>query len=446
MDYSKLTYHEMAREKPKDVYSDMVETAINILSGGKPDDISVFGSYTWNIQPYPSDVDLIQTVIECCTEAKVYDKMFKIIKYIIEQLDNQANNIIYLSEFKIGYDLRYFLSDEEGFYLGLNEDELIDEYNYKTQKWEPTSETFIDTIKRLKKDNLLTNDEFKILKNNFPVKNFKNDLNIENVLRKRFILRWNLNDLKKGYLKQNNKIFYLKDEIKYKNSQLKVDILLPVTDKYMEITNFYLLKVKNKKGKIDDMTYESELIDSLKEQITDLISADEPKYYKISKRLWTMTRSFYKNNKSHILLKRLRNLTKLLNNRIGVIYQIKAESETLLLLYEKMNISNITHKIIAGQLSDWANRISYALLDRQTENILVKMANILHKTQHILTVNKDKSELEKLNNKHMINYLEKFQDITNDIVNKFAKKELKRYDLLPIPNEYLTDYYLSFKQ
>ena len=46
----------------------------------------------------------------------------------------------------------------------------------------------------------------------------------------------------------------------------------------------------------------------------------------------------------------------------------------------------------------------------------------------------------------MINYLEKFQDITNDIVNKFAKKELKRYDLLPIPDIYLSEMYLSFRK
>jgi hypothetical protein len=403
-----IEFQKLTKKKPLDAYPPELLYIIDLLSGRNfikdQDDIQIYGSYTWLSQPYPSDVDMMQEVKKCCTNEKVYIKMEDIINSVVK--DVNRINTIYLTEAKIGIDNRYFdLINKEGF---IDHDILEKALEFKNNK-------------------LLTDEEYGIIKDNYPIKNYANDYNIYTILRNRWVLRWGINDLKKGYLIANGKKFNIDNEITDPNSPIKIDIVAPLSGKYMEITNFYVLVDKYGDVLNSDEDYEKQL----KDQISDfLVNPKELKAYKMAKRMWALTRTFYKNTRNNIYASRLHTLTTLLQDPVGILYQIKSEIEAILTISQQ-KLSSDTKTLIFEQIGEWKNRISYVKLNSVLENEIFKLINDI---------------LEKLNTKNKIDVetLEKLLDLIYGYVNNYALKYLKRVNLFPVPIEYLNDVFIKY--
>lgn len=350
---------------------------------------SIFGSYIFVSQMYPSDVDIIEEVIECCSDKDVIKKMMNIIKKILDDVKNKRG--IYFSEFKAGLDKRYVI------YVN---DPL-----------------FIDKINSLYENKLLSNEEYTLIYDNFPIVDQDNKDIINEILRQRYTLRWTEDELKKGFKileggVKKSLISALSDF-----SIIKIDILAPIAGKYTEVTNFFVLVYHDADGNKHNVNFIEDYEGTLREVIEKLARKTFFNPYKLAKRMWTLSRFMYTKTKKQIYKKYLEILTPFLNDKIGILYQIKAESDAIKLLYERSH--SIPYKTIEKQIDNFKNRISYVNLPDETAMILYDNIDMIIK--NIKDSEYVQFELDKLEIK------------LGNIINEFSLNFLINNNLYPPP-------------
>ena len=242
------------------------------------DDIEPVGSSKYKVHKYPSDIDLFEPVIGCCTINAVRLPMANKIKNIIENIQKEQN--IYFSRFQCGYDRRYDI------YWG-------EERNGKVIDFDP----FIAKreIRNLRRQELLNEDEFqnamKLVKDNPTVSEY---LKLYYFFRRFMALDWNESEILRGYKEaRGNKHIYLDDSL-IDNSLVKLDIWaeLPYPDmknkkRYVEITNWFLVQVKDSLGDVQTLSIVQQ--DRIKSLRADIYKYNSDKYFdplKASKRYW----------------------------------------------------------------------------------------------------------------------------------------------------------------
>lgn len=381
--------------------SDVVKT-IKILSLNKDEPAHVFGSFNYKIQKFAGDVDLLETDIESDSiENAVYQLERKLLE-IFQDINYLPD--YYLSEFKAGLDMRY----------------NIDVGKLEKGKFTRSNPVlFMQQIMVLSGQNLLDKkevDKLFLIYNKKESELTKDDYDIAfNILREHRILRWNMDDIMRGYVQlRGGEIMSLRDALFF-NTPIKIDMIAYLGGRYVEVTNFIifvLLKdndmivLNDKQNAISNI--KENTIEGLQREIDKVFFSDmffNP--FKGIKRLWSLGRQYGD-------FTMLNFLNPIISGDISRLYQKKGDIDTIINLYDKyyddapiekmtlvldnmkieidriisfdvkniaIEYSNLINKLISGQ-------IEFPEMIEQLNEILKKISEeVAFQTMHWVTTN-----------------------------------------------------------
>ena len=292
------------QERILEGFSTDVKKSINLIKLNDKLEIKPVGSYKYRVHSYPSDIDLFEKYEDCCDLKQVSTKIANKFKNIGQIL--LKNNKVFLGEVKIGYDMDLYIN-----YGTINyKNKKIKGYDYKKIN------QYLIKIKNNKLINEKTYKQIqKIIK---PRPTLLEFLKIHDTIRNLFVLRWNINELVKGYKLLRNKKVTIEECLQHQTIT-KMDIWAPINNNYTEITNFYYLIFKNKDGKITFLCKELDnYIGSLDNDIYQYESIEFRNSLKLAKRIWIKYNLL---NKDRLLTK----LYPLFKSSAAKLNQIKEE-------------------------------------------------------------------------------------------------------------------------
>lgn len=219
-----LTSLELRQELSQDT-----RRAIEIVT--KEMGIMPVGTFKYRIFKYPGDIDIFEQLGHCCTFNIAKLDAAQKIQSVINDINN-AQNVVF-TEFKAGYDLRYKV------YTGIINDK-IEDYN---------SGLIRRDITNLFKAGLFSIDEFNRLSNLVKdIPNIKDLVKLNEELREYWVVRWNIQEVLQGYkLLRGNYKLYLDSAIS-QGSVVKLDTIIYIDNRYVEVTNFFLISSLDKYG------------------------------------------------------------------------------------------------------------------------------------------------------------------------------------------------------
>lgn len=391
---------KLGKSKLISSYSKPVKNIIRLLSinydGSKP-----FGSFSYKDQKYPSDIDLIEVVRDCCTKDKVVNLVEGAIKNMVKLINKSDDT--YLGDVKAGIDQPYNID------IGTFINDKLEGYNM---------DKIIQQIIQLNKKKLLSDEEttkmLLLVKHRPTYDEFQE---LFNMLRKHFIIRWTDKELLKGYkILPGNRKKLLKDALEDK-TKLKVDVWAPINGRYIESTNFIILVEEDKDGNQKLINYDCVDIPSdLRLEIDKLSHKYYFKPFKMVKRMWALARLIKDNDMLEIL-------TPLLGSNIGVFYQISSEIETLILMLETLKKPPL--EFMMKQIDEFKARLAYVNDIPFDEPLVDELIDSITKYY------------KKLDKEKLIELLEHTKMYFKDIINKNTMNYLKKNKLFPPPMEYL---------
>lgn len=345
-------FRKYLEKKPESSYSPQVLKEIKLLSYNKNDLAQAFGSYIYRIQKYPGDIDLVDAVYECntvnglkpCTSKSQLISNFafaikKIVKDIVELKSH------YYSEIKAGLDKRY----------------IFDIGNMEYGIFTPNMD-FLNKIDSLYNSELLNDNEYdtiiSILKNN--VINGNGFDTINNILRERYILRWNVHEILQGFKMLPGKKRIELNKALEMNTLCKIDMITLINGRFIEMTNVYGLGYYDKELILLNNTADAT---TLPLEIEKLYYSN--KYYspfKLVKRIFAYCRHQYLDPTIINKLPYEQILEKIIpfvSSNVSLLYQIKSELDTIILILEKFK--DPSPESIIKQLGEIKNRLSTIL-------------------------------------------------------------------------------------
>jgi hypothetical protein len=351
-------------------FSEDVKKSINLIKFNQNLNLKPVGSFKYRIHSYPSDIDLFEKYEDCCdleqTSAKLAAK-FKKIAALLKKQDT-----IFLGEVKLGFDMDTFVDYGE---LDYKKKE-IKGYNYENLK---------DYLVKMQNNKYIDQSTYKKLNTLInPRPSMREFYIIHEEFRKLFILRWNINELSTGYKTIRGKKITLEECFQHQTIT-KIDIWAPINNNYTEITNFYYILFKNKKGQTTYLCKELKNYKlALDNDIGQYASIEFRNSLKVAKKLW-IRGNLINNNKI------LKKLYPLFNSNCSKLNQIKEELKVvndILTRYIDNTDNNLnrnfTYKvlpIIKGQIEGLKGRIN----DIFDINIDYKKAfNLLNKNTTLL--------------------------------------------------------------
>lgn len=396
--------------RPLSSYPVPVLNEIKLLSFNKKEEASPFGSFIYRLQKYPGDIDLVETFTDCCTMDEVINKFSRALKKMVKDITNKRTH--YFSEVKAGLDKRYD----------------IDIGNMINGRYQPNKKLLDYSLKMLK-NKLITDDEYKII---YYIFHYVTDPgadeydSIYNIFREHRILRWQPKEILEGKkMLPGNQIKYLHDALK-DHTPVKIDQLVLLGDRFIEVTNFVMLGIQKCDELIPiniDLELEHDANVQLPQEIEKLYFSDY--YYspfKMVKRLYSLARH---NRNEELLYK----IIPFVSSNISLLYQIKSEVDTLILILKKLKVPPMI--TINKQLDGMKNRLA-SIIEIETEDLenYNEFINKIIKTKK----SDEKIEmLERLNKsfKKKINY---------DTIKYLEKIELNPppYYILPVTRKYPT--------
>src|SRR5579872_2084818 len=340
---------------PYDSYPENVNNAIKLVSYSHNNALP-FGSFIYKAQPFPGDIDVIERVEECCSEKDAIKKIKKHFQQIIRNIKKHKNIII--SEIKLGLEKWFFSIALRSFLIGEKGQDNFKKFKPKLLKQ--------DLFESLKKGYISKEifDEFeKILHKTLTKEKItlSDYYNLKNMIRELYILRWTGDEILRGvkYVPKDHITFEsaLKDPTLF-----KLDILVPINGKYVEVTNLYELfyfdkngnkhtlaqiarRTKDIKGKIlTEQEQRRFMIIDLKFEIEKYACEYFLKPFKMAKRMFSVARSMK-------YIPEAKNLIKLFHSDLGKINQIMSELETLKLVLQRAKKPDM--KFIVNQLNTY---------------------------------------------------------------------------------------------
>lgn len=209
----------------------------------------------------------------------------------------------------------------------------------------------------------------------------KGDLNLQNKIYKRFLkifkdskknkkifitdfkcgiddkgepLRWDYNDMCKGYKEIKNKKYFFEDCLIQK-STIKLDMVYILDNKFIEMSDNYYIKI-GKNTNFDKITKDS-TIKSLEEDYKDLVQ--EKSFYKALKRRFSIITT--ESGQEFLLTPEQKELIDYFNSDIGILNKGRSDLDILLLLLEEQTFRKVSLKDIRNNLQIIKQNISYAL-------------------------------------------------------------------------------------
>jgi hypothetical protein len=367
--------------------------AINLITLDLNFPPKIVGSFKYVVHEYPADIDMFETYKSCCSlnaaTKDISDKFIKMAKRIKESVN------IYLGDFKAGHDYRYYID------IGQTKGSKIINYN---------PDKIREALVKLK--DLLTEEEYdKILSKIVDNPKLQEFYNLESQIKKKYVIRWSLDEMIKG-----KKTLPLNQEISFEEalthkSIIKIDIWIYLNQRYIEMTNMFMLTYDDSKGHLHHLSVKPEAYEtSLSEDLEKYSNRSVNKYMKLAKRLWVY--AVLKNNTKIMIA-----LYPLFSSSASKMYQITGEIETIVNILE--NIKKPLLAAIKANIEDWKTRLGTIMND----TLPIPIANDIYK--------KIDSVIKKINNKdYVISTLEEISDILVVYINKYSKRYLNKYKLL----------------
>lgn len=419
---------------------DIIETNIG--------EINPYGSADNKIIKYPGDIDLREDMdldfLKDFQNVKINDKE-EVIKYFINNFLNMLKKIrntpnSYLGDVKIGLNHIFDINIgqlQNGKIIGFDIDKIKNKMDSLYKKKYVNKEEYIK-IKNLLKDDMSLADYEEL----------------QEELRNLKIIRWKEDELIRQYkILPPNKKYTLEEALNDK-TMVKIDIWVEYLNKFIEVSNFYILKYKKKSGKIElinlPQRYAELIIPSLQEEVEKfMFSSNFFKPFKAIKRIFSLAK-LYEDDET------LEKIIPLLNSDTGYLNQINSDLDVLIMLLENVDIP--PYEKILKELDD----IKYRLV-RITEfdiklndqikilNSILDPKNIINKfeTGDYFVYEADPNYLIHANKKihksgekeKTIEILKKMKKFFLEIINEETIKYLKKIKLYPPPNRYFPTYY-----
>jgi hypothetical protein len=356
---------------------------------------TIVGSFKYVVHEYPADIDMFETYKSCCSLTTAKKDIADKFKHMAKRI--QGSQHIYLGDFKAGFDQRYYID------IGSVNGSDINNYHPENIK--------ID-IYKLKETNLLTAKECNdLLAKVVKTPKLKQFYDLESQIKKKYVVRWKLDEMVKG-----KKLLPLDVEITLAEalthkSIVKIDIWVYLNQRYIEMTNMFMLTFNDTKHHLHNLSVKPEAYElSLMEDLHKYSNRSINKYMKLAKRLWVY--AVLKGN-----TKIMKILYPLFSSSASKMYQITGEIETIVNILE--HIQRPLLSSIKTNIEDWKTRLGTVMID----TLPIAVANDIFTTID--------SIVKKIHNKEfVITHLEELSDTLVIYINKYVKKFLIKNKLL----------------
>lgn len=401
---NKPDFDDVIKNKPASSYSKKIMDEIMLLSIDK-DSIKPIGSYSYKVQKYPGDIDLLET-IERFSKKDTINAFINGIQHISNEI--AIKRMHYFMEIKCGIDFRYLFKPG---YL----------HNGKLH-FDPD---FEEKINKLHKRKLLSKIEMKTIREVMEIPNQYCYEVINNILRKHYIVRWSYPEIIKGMkILPGNVKLTLGNAVTH-NSKINLEAVIIVNGKLTEISNFFILSYFDDDGKLMMINlpqmavtdFNSYVINGLEESIEDLyFSILNYNPFKMVKRMWSLGK-FTKNEKL------INKLLPIISGDIALTSQLKSDFSTLVKVL--INIKKPPVQTILNELSDLKGRLTFVYELNQSEHFLDEKLDSLI------------ANYKKLGPIDVAAELEKIVEILQDIINEKTIEYLEKVNLAPPPSNLL---------
>jgi hypothetical protein len=167
-----------------------------------------------------------------------------------------------------------------------------------------------------------------------------------------YILRWNENEILRGYKILPNGIRYTLEEALTDPTIVKLDIWAPVDGRYVEASNFMILVLQHEDGSKELINGpQPDYIESIKADVTHYFSKQYLNAFKATKRMFLLAKAY----NDTVMLSRI---IPLINSGAGAMYQIVSDMNTLVEMIG--NLENRTpYDYLYKEIDNFRTRLSY---------------------------------------------------------------------------------------
>lgn len=391
--------------KPTSSYSLPIQRELKLLQVDRNNSmIQVIGSASYRKTLFAGDIDFFERVLGQSKD--------EIIEFFIRNLQRVVKNILkskhhYFMEVKAGVDNRFKIP------VGTchNDHFIIDP-------------SLVDTINEYSNYGLFNQYETFALLTYSREKNQIAYETIKQIIRNHYVVRWTAKEILKGHKKLplREEPFTLYEAINVK-SPMNIEIIADVNGKFSDVSNFFYVGYEED-GKMyyvnmpDQAAYDFDEFfkENLRGSIEKLaFSKLEPNYFKLCKRYF----SFARFTRDNVLLEKAQFI---LNSELGVFYQIKSETGTLIKLIEQ------------------EPKLAIKILKNQLQSIKYRIANVLSYSKDELDhVNQIFDTLTKIgyDPKKITHLLKAVKERLTNLIETNTMTYLKKVGLFPPPNSLL---------
>ena len=400
-----INCHKFSDSKNKKSFTDQIKYIRELLSIGNPLNTLNYGSFHYKTLMTYNDIDFEEKIEYCeLTKEKAKEQFKRSIQRIVKTIMQESN--IFIGDIKAGIDERF--SDIN---LGKLKNGKLEDYNQESiiltiNNWFNFELIDLQILEELlsyvKQDNYLKPDIYK-----YQI--------LEELIRNLYTLRWKPQDILNGFLKLRGN-----DTID-KKSPIKIDVWALVDSKFIECTNFYILKGMDNNGKCIfynvPENYFNTVLESLRQQVEKFGYNNQKnlfyKPYKMVKRMFSLSRLECNNNIYDTLLL-------IINGEVGQINQLSALIEVLILMMEK-NV-DVDYNLINNEVDNFKLILGKINKIKFNENCIYDTIDVF--------VHSNDMNLK-------IEILEKLKKCFDKIVKYHTQKFLYKWRLYPPPRNFL---------
>lgn len=403
MDYRDLSFERLISNKDKSSYPEYLNDEILLISINK-DRSQLIGSASYKIAKYPSDYDVFERVLACCSKEDIIKFFVKNIKQVVSNIVQKKNH--WFMELKCGLDKRYNLN-----------------FGVYTNGYLKISQSFIDRVQKLYDRELLSDKEMNEMQHIIHMSK-PGQLEFEQltkILRDHNVIRWNAKEVLAGYkiLPGNKKLTLA--EAASDVSQINIELIAVVDNKITDLSNFFVLGYRNTEDKLYFINLPKDAYEDFYNFFLENLRKSIEKMYfskldynplKLVKRYWSYAK--FVNDKD--LIERL---LPIINSDAAMAGQIKSELATIIKLLERTNKFPVS--VMKNQLGTLKWRLSTVMIiPEDLEKKADKIINYIIKNT--------------LPNKVIVELLNNIIDPLKKIIDLKTFNYLKTVNLVPPPN------------
>lgn len=320
------------KDQSEDVRRELALISIN------PDNSRLIGSLSYRIQKYAADEDAIEHVTDCCTEEDVVNIFIKGLKKMVSNYQKYSLGDRWFVELKAGKNPILDVNVSK-MTIGQIKDVIVNR-NFKVAM-HPHNFSLLQEIVIYKEDQTERKNDSKFTKCELEIFN--------SILRVDLILRWNANEIKKGYkeidIGLQKKAKYYLNEALHKTGAVNVEAIAIINNSITDISNYFVLTFRDSAGKLYAINLPQKTIDhfseymvsSLMENIYNLSETCIPfelDFFKAAKRAWSLSKFILENVSKNdpvytIYSEIVYKLAPLMSSQISNLNQIKSKISTI---------------------------------------------------------------------------------------------------------------------